>query len=611
MDILRRYLSPHRVILMRSITNKIALQHLVNSYLQETGHGRFLSLTEQSPHLTDRGKGKVLLSIPLHAINGFLYAPIEYFSQVGRHRFADLPWVEREGQYLALSPVNIAANLLENLIEQSKAQQLDASSLLECWIQSHRALQQFLSHREPDFDQIIAKQQNFIQSEQALVLGHSMHPSPKSRQGFVQDDWKIFSPETQNTFKMQFLYVHPEHIASDNAHKIDIPTQFKHDLEPYFNAYHRAKIAQFPDYALLPLHPWQARFLKDKDWYQQLLHEEKLIDFGALGWDVKATTSVRTLYSEQSPWMFKASMTVAVTNSVRVNLYKECHRGLLSYQLWHDDCLSEFRQRNPNLQALSDPAWIALKFDGQVLDETICILRENPFKVSDDVTCIASLCQDHPVLAKNRFSEIFADISKQTGQSQSQVALLWFDRFLEMTILPLMELYHEYGMAFEAHQQNTLIELEQGMPKTVWFRDNQGFYYIRELATEILKHYPTLATDGQAVCPLSLVDERFRYYFIGNTLFGLINAIGMTGAVQEQQLIEMLQSYLLQAYQKYPESNLLKTVLHHETFPYKGNMMTRLYELDELQADISQQSIYVDLKNPLYVRQVIEEADYA
>ena len=39
--------------------------------------------------------------------------------------------------------------------------------------------------------------------------------------------------------------------------------------------------------------------------------------------------------------------------------------------------------------------------------------------------------------------------------------------------------------------------------------------------------------------------------------------------------------------------------------------MTRLYELDELQADISQQSIYVDLKNPLYVRQVIEEADYA
>lgn len=286
-------------------------------------------------------------------------------------------------------------------------------------------------------------------------------------------------------------------------------------------------------------------------------------------------------------------------------------RRLLSYQLWNDHCLADFRQRNPRLQTISDPAWIALKVNGQVLDETICILRENPFKPSDDVTCIASLCQDHPFEAKNRFSKIFAHISQQTTQSQSEIALQWFDRFLEMTILPLMELYHEFGMAFEAHQQNTLIELEGGMPRNVWFRDNQGFYYIEELASEILERFPTLATDGQAVCPLALVDERFRYYFIGNTLFGLINAIGMTGVVKEQQLIEMLQAYLIQAYQKYPESNLLKTVLHQDTFPYKGNLMTRLYDLDELQADIAQQSIYVNLKNPLYVAQTVVEAEYA
>ena len=438
-----------------------------------------------------------------------------------------------------------------------------------------------------------------------------MHPAPKSRQGFVQDDWQLYSPETKTAFKMHFLYVHPDQVIHDNAHNVDIPSQLKQDLEPFFNAYHHAKMAEYPDYALLPLHPWQARYLKDKDWYQQLLHEGKLIDFGALGWEMKATTSVRTLYSEQAPWMFKASMTVAVTNSIRVNLYKECHRGLLSYQLWNDHCLADFRQRNPRLQTISDPAWIALKVNGQVLDETICILRENPFKPSDDVTCIASLCQDHPFEAKNRFSKIFAHISQQTTQSQSEVALQWFDRFLEMTILPLMELYHEFGMAFEAHQQNTLIELEEGMPRNVWFRDNQGFYYIQELASEILERFPTLATDGQAVCPLALVDERFRYYFIGNTLFGLINAIGMTGVVKEQQLIEMLQAYLIKAYQKYPESNLLKTVLHQDTFPYKGNLMTRLYELDELQADIAQQSIYVNLNNPLYVAQTVVETEYA
>lgn len=596
---------------MKSVTDKIALQHLINAYLQETGNGRFIPIANQSQQLQKQSQGNTVLCIPLQNVSGFLYAPLDYVSKVGRHRFAALPWVEQDGQILELSPVNLAANLLENLIVQQNQKQLDTSSLLECWIQSRRALQQFLSYREEQIDAVILPKQHFIQSEQALILGHSMHPSPKSRQGFVQNDWQLYSPETQNTFKMHFLYIHPDQVIHDNAHQLDIPGQLKHELAPFFNAYHQTKMAEYPDYALLPLHPWQARYLKDKDWYQQLLHEGKLVDFGALGWPMKATTSVRTLYSEQAPWMFKASMTVAVTNSIRVNLYKECHRGLMSYELWNDECLADFRQRHPRLKTISDPAWIALKVNGQVLDETICILRENPFPHNADVSCIASLCQDHPLQAKNRFSEIFANLSQQSGQSQSEIAVEWFERFLEITILPLMELYHEFGMAFEAHQQNTLIELEQGMPKNVWFRDNQGFYYIEELAGEILARFPTLATEGQAVCPIALVDERFRYYFIGNTLFGLINAIGMTGVVKEQQLLEMLQAALMEAYQKYPQSNLLKTVLHQDTFPYKGNLMTRLYELDELQAHISQQSIYINLKNPLYVAQTVVEAEYA
>ncbi|WP_111895339.1 IucA/IucC family protein [Acinetobacter sp. MB5] len=596
---------------MKSTTDRIALQHLINSYFQETGYGHIISVVEQSQAHRIKSDHSPILRIPLTSLQAHVYFPISYQSHVGRHRFSGLPWVEREGIEIEISPMNLAANLLENLVHQPNQTALDASSLLECWIQSRRALNQFLSYREVELDQVTTLKQSFIQSEQALVLGHSMHPSPKSRQGFVQDDWKIFSPETRNTFKMQFLYVHPVHVAHDNAHGISIPTQLKNDLEPYFNDYHRAKMAEYPEYALLPLHPWQARYLKDKAWYQQLLHENKLIDFGALGWDMKATTSVRTLYSEQAPWMFKTSMTVAVTNSVRVNLYKECHRGLLSYRLWHDDCLVDFRNRNPRLQVLSDPAWIALKFNSEVLDETICILRENPFNAQDDITCIASLCQDNPIQEKNRFNEIFTTISIKTGKSEEKIALQWFDQFLEMTILPLMELYHEFGMAFEAHQQNTLIELEQGMPKTVWFRDNQGFYYIRELATQILTRFPQLETDGQAVCPLSLVNERFRYYFIGNTLFGLINAIGASGVVSEKKLIEMLQAYLLRAYKKYPDSQLLQTVLYQESFPYKGNMMTRLYELDELQAHISQQSIYIDLKNPLHIQQAVREADHA
>lgn len=602
--------------MMTTITDKIALQHLMNSYLQETGNGCFIDVKHQTEQVRKKSQGYTVLQIPIPSMDGHVYAALEYLSQVGRHRFADVPWVEQAGESIQISPVNLAANLLENLAthrisSNPNEKLLDPSALIECWIQSRRALKVFIEHRAEQIDRVTHAQQNFISSEQALILGHSMHPSPKSRQGFVQGDLTDFSPETEHPFKMHYLYVDPEHIAFGDAHQRNIPSQFKQALSAYFNDYHQAQIKQHPDFVLMPLHPWQARYLSGQNWYQQMLHTGKLIDFGALGWAVKATTSVRTLYSEDAPWMFKTSLTVAVTNSIRVNLYKECHRGVLSYQLWHDSCLAAFRAKYPQLQSVSDPAWIALQFEGQVIDESICILRENPFKLEEDVTCIASLCQEHPFTAKNRFNEIFAEIATRTGKARSQIALDWFDQFLSLSILPLMELYHEHGMAFEAHQQNTLIELEAGMPKRVWFRDNQGFYYIRELAGEILAKFPALETEGKAVCDLALVDERFRYYFIGNTLFGLINGIGFTGAVSEQELIKVLQGYLLQALEKYPKSNLLSTVLHQSTFPYKGNLMTRLYELDELQADIAQQSIYVDLKNPLFITEKVVEADYA
>ncbi len=95
-----------------------------------------------------------------------------------------------------------------------------------------------------------------------------------------------------------------------------------------------------------------------------------------------------------------------------------------------------------------------------------------------------------------------------------------------------MYVYHRYGMAFESHQQNVLVELKDGWPQWLWLRDNQGFYYIEEFADEILQQFPELHDKAHAVGSKTFVDERFSYYFFGNTLFGIINAIGATGFVQ-------------------------------------------------------------------------------
>ncbi len=36
------------------------------------------------------------------------------------------------------------------------------------------------------------------------------------------------------------------------------------------------------------------------------------------------------------------------------------------------------------------------------------------------------------------------------------------------------------------------------------------------------------------------MDERFSYYFFGNTLFGLINAIGATGYILKDELLKSI-----------------------------------------------------------------------
>lgn len=71
------------------------------------------------------------------------------------------------------------------------------------------------------------------------------------------------------------------------------------------------------------------------------------------------------------------------------------------------------------------------------------------------------------------------------------------------------------------------------------------FYYIEEFAGEILQQFPELHDKAHAVGSKAFVDERFSYYFFGNTLFGIINAIGATGFVSEQDLLSVLQQHLL------------------------------------------------------------------
>ena len=594
---------------MKELANRLAMQHLVNAYSQETGKVSLFEKYQQNSTQLAFSQGLTLLSLPLSLIQAQLFVPLSYVSRVGRHRIAALPQIFQKGQKLNFSAAAMVSLLLEELVQQSEGH-VDAASLVERWIQSRDALQQFLNIRAEDFDALVQAEQGFIESEQALVLGHSMHPAPKSRTGFVHEDWQKYSPEACGQTQLHYWLVAPEYIAEGTALEQAFSIQLKQEIKWHLSESELETLAAYAHYKLLPLHPWQARYLQSKAWFKSLKAKLKIIDLGEKAWIFSPTTSVRTLASFNAPWMLKPSLSVMITNSIRVNLAKECHRGEMTHRLWHSELGQSILKQCPTLKAVNDPAWIALQLDGEIIDETICIVRDQPFTPEQQVTCIASLCQDHPVEERNRFNALFDQIaSQQKLNDKAQIAHDWFKTFLNISLSPLMYVYHRYGMAFESHQQNVLVELKDGWPQWLWLRDNQGFYYIEELADEILQQFPELHDKAHAVGSKTFVDERFSYYFFGNTLFGIINAIGATGFVSEQDLLSVLQQHLFDLLKQYPESSLIQSLLYQPTLPYKGNLLTRLYELDELIAPVENQSVYIQLANPLYIKQ--EDALYA
>lgn len=594
---------------MKELANRLAMQHLVNAYSQETGKASLFEKYQQNSTQLAFSQGLTLLSLPLSLIQAQLFVPLSYVSRVGRHRIAALPQIFQKGQKLNFSAAAMVSLLLEELVQQSEGR-VDAASLIERWIQSRDALQQFLNIRAENFDALVQLEQGFIASEQALILGHSMHPAPKSRTGFVHEDWQKYSPEACGQTQLHYWLVAPEYIAEGTALDQVFSIQLKQEIKWHLSESELETLAAYAHYKLLPLHPWQARYLQSKAWFKSLKAKLKIIDLGEKAWIFSPTTSVRTLASFNAPWMLKPSLSVMITNSIRVNLAKECHRGEMTHRLWHSELGQSILKQCPTLKAVNDPAWIALQLDGEIIDETICIVRDQPFIPEQQVTCIASLCQDHPVEERNRFNALFDQIaSQQKLNDKAQIAHDWFKTFLNISLSPLMYVYHRYGMAFESHQQNVLVELIDGWPQWLWLRDNQGFYYIEEFAGKILQQFPELHDKAHAVGSKTFVDERFSYYFFGNTLFGIINAIGATGFVSEQDLLSVLQQHLFDLLKQYPDSSLIQSLLYQPTLPYKGNLLTRLYELDELIAPVENQSVYIQLANPLYIKQ--EDALYA
>jgi len=521
-----------------------------------------------------------------------LTVPVRHWSPTGWHRFGRARLSSDTGPGHPVDAVTVSALLARGPVGADGGSPRHTAELAGRVADSVRRTARFIADRR-DAPQPAPGTTPFLATEQDLLLGHPLHPTPKSREGLGEAETAAYSPELRGAHQLHWFAVDRALAAGDSAlpqQAAEITAEMAPDLPPELMA--------------LPLHPWQARELAHRADIRTLLGSGRLRDLGAYGPLWYPTSSVRTVYRPGSPWMLKLSLGLAITNSRRENLRKELHRGIEVHRLLETGLGREWQTAHPGFDIVRDPAWIGADLPTDPppaarapIPGLDTVIRQNPFGPGDRVHCVAGLVADTP--AGSRLASVLRGLAARSGRSVGTVATEWFLRYLDAVALPLLWLDGQAGIALEAHQQNSLVLLDaHGWPEGGRYRDNQG-YYFRDSHTDALRvRLPGLGAHSDTFVPDAVADERFGYYLGINHLLGLIGAFGAQSLADEQVLLAALRRFL-GGPAAAASGSRLPELLDAPVLRCKANLLTRLQGLDELVGPVETQSVYVDIANPL------------
>ncbi|MEK4706801.1 IucA/IucC family protein [Bacillus sp. FSL R10-2780] len=594
----------------KQIAEHATIQSFLNCYLRETGSGEWITEDKRIEdifcHSFQRDTIPTYLCCPLSAQNVTLYGEVIYKSSTDRHLFGEQFYYQigENKNVIKADYITVIMFLIKEM-SINYGEGTNPDELMLRVIRSCQNIEKFIQGREQDTAELYGFHTTFIEAEQSLLFGHLTHPTPKSRQGIL--DWKssMYSPELKGECQLHYFRAHKSIINEKSLLQDSTTAMIKKELkyDEKVNQEFIEKYCQEDEYSLIPIHPLQAEWLLHQSYVQNWMNQGDLEYIGPVGKCYMATSSLRTLYHPHSKYMLKFSFPVKVTNSMRINKLKELESGPEGKEMLNTK-IGEVLEKFPGFDFICDPAFITINYGMQESGFEV-IIRENPFysENENDATLIAGLVQDAIPGERTRLANIIHRLADLEGRSCEEVSLDWFRRYMNISLKPMVWMYLRYGVALEAHQQNSVVQLKDGYPVKFYFRDNQGFYFCNSMKSVLDNELAGIGERTGNLYDDYIVDERFRYYLIFNHMFGLINGFGTAGLIKEEILLSELRSVLesFLPYNREP-STFLRELLEEDKLACKANLLTRFFDVDELTNPL-EQAIYVQVDNPL-VREV-------
>ncbi|MGG4145954.1 IucA/IucC family protein [Paenibacillus algorifonticola] len=633
-----------------AIAEQAHVERLLNAYMREAGHFRPLLHPEQqlptelqAAVAREGGLGAFMLELPHSCVA--IVGSIRWLSAMGHHKYGDSLWLVegtgRAARHAPFSRLDDAAGLAAMIVaELALASGSRDASQEEAFLAQIASSLSNMSHflEESGSGRIqLARTHGSGRirlAEQSMLQGHPFHPAPKSSQGFTVDDKVRYAPELGAAFTLHYFAAEPELVQQQwigdqaRGEKGKPVTPEKVRLAAL-----KLLPAARQHYVLMPVHPWQAEYLLRLPVVERLMEQGGLVHLGPLGNEVVPTSSVRTVWDVQSPYMIKLPLQVRITHFVRNNPTEQLVRTIEASRI-----LAQLEQSSPfgeTFHIILEEGYQTINLLEDVPSESLeaaisaaeaaelaasfgVVFRRNPAYMelghepeeAASPLVVAALLEEgaEPRSAPIRaFIQLAAD-ARQAAPDLS-FAQQWLEQYVEISLVPLIWLFAEHGVSMEAHVQNSLVALERGWPARFYVRDLEGTSLSEErhgqpasgrktsngargnsstgqTAFTLPQGHPALYADKQAW-------DRFKYYVLVNHFGHLIHAIAYSLDVEELALWQTVHYTLRRSSWLSRAEPYMTDLFHTPELPAKANLSSWFSQRGENPS-------YVTLPNPLY-----------
>lgn len=370
-------------------------------------------------------------------------------------------------------------------------------------------------------------------------------------------------------------------MENDSEFLLDkVMPEYRYKLKAYLEALD----LELKDYSVIIVHPWQYDNVIPYKFVEWI--ESKLLLPTPFEIEARATLSFRTMQLIGKPFHVKLPVDVQATSAVRtVSSVTTVDGPKLSYEL--QDMLAIY----PQLQVAMEPFGIHANTEPDTARHLACIVRHQPLIADNGTTLVtASLVNRNPVDYQVTVDSYLNWVNHAITEDAIKKFLSIYTKTL---IEPLIAYIQDYGLALEAHMQNTIVNLGPNYQMKFIIRDLGGSRI--DLST-LQQKLPNISITNKSLIAenIEAVIAKFQHAVIQNQIAELIYHFSRYDDVEEAELFAIVSEIVEQAIDPHKaHAHMLKQVLFGPTITVKALLRMRMESKVK-------QYVTIDLRNPIF-----------